>query len=111
MVGGIDMKYYKVGDKVRIKSLDWYNENKSYSNGIVYLSISFVANMSKYCGQVATIIKASGGNEYKISLDNGYYIWSDDMFEGLVEEETESNIIEETKTYCDSMNTINGEKK
>ena len=62
---------YKVGDKVRIKSLDWYNEKKRYETGNVYLSMSFVANMSKYCGQVATIIKASGRNEYKIDLDYG----------------------------------------
>ena len=77
---------YKVGDKVQIKNLDWYNQNKD-EDGDVYLSMSFVANMSKYCGQVATIIKASGHNKYKIALDNGYYNWSDEMFEGLVEEE------------------------
>lgn len=95
---------YKVGDKVRIKSLDWYNQNKSYETGNVYLSMSFVANMSQYCGQVATIIQASGRNEYKITLDNGYYIWSDEMFEGLVEEETKSNIIEEATAQCDIIN-------
>ena len=95
---------YKVGDKVRIKSLDWYNENKSYETGNVYLSMSFVANMSKYCGQVATIIKASGRNEYKIDLDNGYYNWSGEMFEGLVEEETKPNIIEEATAQCDIIN-------
>lgn len=95
---------YKVGDKVRIKSLDWYNQNKNYETGNVYLSMSFVANMSQYCGQVATIIQASGRNEYKITLDNGYYIWSDEMFEGLVEEETKSNIIEEATAQCDIIN-------
>ena len=46
MVGGIDMKYYKidmqyykVGDKVRIKSLDWYNENKDKTNEIAIETI------------------------------------------------------------------------
>ena len=95
---------YKVGQKVRIRSLDWDNQNKSYETGNVYLSMSFVANMSQYCGQVATIIQASGRNEYKITLDNGYYIWSDEMFEGLVEEETKSNIIEEATAQCDIIN-------
>ena len=118
MVGGIDMKYnkidmqyYKVGDKVRIKSLDWYNECKSKVLGTVYdITPRFIEGMSKYCGQVATIIEIVTGHAYKISLDSGCYDWSGDAFEGLVEEETASNIIEETKTHCDSMNTINGEK-
>ena len=105
------MKYYKVGDKVRIKSLDWYNENKSKALGTVYLVVPFIESMSKYCGQVATITKMLSGNTFEISLDNGCNEWSDSMFEGLVEEETVSNIIEETNTYCDSMNTINSENK
>lgn len=88
------MKYYKVGDKVRIKSLDWYNKNKSRVLGTVYLVVPFIESMSKYCGQVATITKVIAGNVFEISLDNGCNEWSDTMFEGLVEEETVSNIIE-----------------
>lgn len=104
------IKYYKVGDKVRIKSIDWYNENKSKIIGVTYLVIPFIESMSKYCGQVATITEVIGGNEYKISLDNGYYDWTSYMFEGLVEEETTPNIIEEEKTYLDNMNIINDER-
>lgn len=103
MVGGVIMFiYYKVGDKVRIKSLDWYNENKSKITGIIYGTVNFIECMSKHCGQVATIIEAVG-DLYKISLDNGLNNWSGNMFEGLVEEETKSNIIEEAKTYWDSI--------
>lgn len=101
------MKYYKVGDKLRVKSIDWYNKRKSEVLGIVYdTTPHFLEDMSKYCGQVATITKMICSNVFKISLDGGYYDWSNDMFEGLVEEETTSNIIEETKSHCDNINNI-----
>lgn len=101
------MKYYKVGDKVRIKSIDWYNKRKSDVLGIVYdTTPHFLEDMSKYCGQVATITKMLCSNVFKISLDGGYYDWENDMFEGLVEEETTSNIIEDTKPNCDNINNI-----
>ena len=104
MVGGVILFiYYKVGDKVRIKSLDWYNENKSKITGIIYGPVNFIECMSKHCGQVATIIEAVG-DLYKISLDDGLDDWSGNMFEGLVEEETKSNIIEEAKTHRDNIN-------
>ena len=46
---------YNAGDKVRIKSLDWYNENKD-ENGIVELSTHiFTPGMSQFCGKVMTI--------------------------------------------------------
>lgn len=80
---------YKVGDKVRIKSIDWYNENKDYGKGIIYFehSFDFTESMSKYCGQIATITHIiEKCDEYKINLDHGYYVWTDKMFEGLVEE-------------------------
>ena len=105
------IKYYKVGDKVRIKSLDWYNKNKSKITGAIYLTTAFIEPMSKYCGQVATITEVIEGHKYKISLDNGHYDWAYYMFEGLVKEETTPNIIEEEKTYLDNMNNINDERK
>lgn len=80
---------YKVGDKVQIKSFDWYNENKDYGQGIIYFehSFDFTESMSKYCGQIATITHIiEKYDEYKINLDQGYYAWTDKMFEGLVEE-------------------------
>ena len=105
------IKYYKVGDKVRIKSLDWYNERKDKLLGIVFDTTPyFIESMSKYCGQVATITEVVSDNEYKISLDSGCCNWSGYTFEGLVEEESVSNIIEEEKTYLDNMNTINDER-
>lgn len=97
---------YKVGDKVRIKSFDWYNENKDYGEGIIYFehSFDFTESMSKYCGQIATITHIiEKYDEYKINLDQGYYAWTDKMFEGLAGEENKSNIIEDAKTYLDNI--------
>lgn len=79
---------YKVGDKVRIKSIDWYNENKNPDYGFVYLGngICFYSHMSNYCGKTMTISEIFGCcyRMAKCVYDN----WTDEMIEGLVEEET-----------------------
>lgn len=76
---------YKVGDEVRIKSLDWYNSNKrGYDIRVSDESLDFVAYMSKYCGKKATITKVCG-NYYHINIDNGDWKWCDYMFEENIE--------------------------
>lgn len=71
---------YKVGDKVKIRSIDWYNANKT-EDGEVYLeSIVFLQLMSKYCGKVATITHAFRYGYY-LDIDRGCYHWTDKMFE------------------------------
>ena len=71
---------YKVGDKVRIKSLDWYNSNKD-ENGEVSLhsGIFFAKEMSEYCGKEFEIrsIFVDGG----MLLEGPGWFWSDWMFE------------------------------
>ena len=63
---------YKVSDKVKIKSLDWYNANKA-EDGEIYLgSNTFVQLMSKYCGKIATIICAFHYG-YALDIDGGHY--------------------------------------
>jgi hypothetical protein len=93
---------YKVGDRVRIKSLDWYNENKD-EFGVSCSTQRFTPNMSWYCGKIliiSCIIESKGC--YKM-LD-AYYYWTDEMIECKVEEETTSDkVIEEAKTYWDSI--------
>ena len=79
---------YKVGDKVRIKSLDWYNENKNNRNEIIFENNPhwrFVANQSDYCGQIATITSVS---KTAYRLESIPWNWTDEMIEGLAEEET-----------------------
>lgn len=77
---------YKPGDKVRIKSLEWYNENKTeygWINGDSSDAV-FVNSMSKFCGNNVTITKAKN-DLYSIADDGEYYSWADYMIECLVE--------------------------
>lgn len=78
---------FKVGDKVRIKSIDWYILNKD-KDGFVHCGDSVFDNyMSVFCGSVVTI----GGVSlygYDILEDMHCRTWTDEMIKGLVEEET-----------------------
>lgn len=67
---------HKVGDKVRIKSLDWYNENKDI-NGYI---CGFTLKMSEYCGKTATVVKV-GCCHYELDIDDGDWYWTDEMFD------------------------------
>ena len=97
---------YKPLDKVRIKSLDWYNENKDEYGTIIFSTesgdYSFTKEDVRFCGRVVTIAYEGEGH-YLIAEDDRMYFWIDEMIEGLVEEETKPNIIEEAKTYWDSI--------
>ena len=76
---------YEVGDKVRIKSLDWYNNNKDEYGYINCGSRSFFTKMRDYCGKIVTIKKICKTNCYH--LEEYDFDWTDEMIEGLVEEE------------------------
>lgn len=76
---------YKVGDKVVVKSLEWYNRHKDRL-GNVNVPQCFVFSMSKYCGKVMTICRVFDGASYRVVEDEGSYAWSDEMFEGLESE-------------------------
>ena len=80
---------YKVGDRVRIKSIDWYNENKD-EDGIVELSTHiFTPGMSQFCGKVVTIedVFEDIDDNVVYYIEEIDYDWTDEMIEGLVEEE------------------------
>ena len=81
---------YKVGDKVRVKSLEWYNKNKSEFGDVRTPNNIFVPNMSIFCGKEVTIsgvalIDSNNVIYYSLKEDTSGYGWTDDMFEGLVE--------------------------
>ena len=74
---------YKIGDKVRIKSLEWYNENKK-ANGIsggVYVDDNcFVNEMTEHCGKILTIDKIHNRG---YTMKEVSWTWTDGMIEGL----------------------------
>lgn len=60
----------KVGDTVRIKSIEWYEANKDDCGG-VNVPLRFVESMSKYCGKVFKIVSIH------YPLENTYYTLED----------------------------------
>ena len=86
---------YKVGDKVKIKSFDWYNANKNSEGAIIFNDFRiFDESMSEFCGKVVTIdAYVPRGNYYDIKEDGKVNFWSDDMFEGLVDEEPQEKMV------------------
>lgn len=85
---------YKVGDRVRIKSIDWYNENKGPFGELCPDFIIFLPSRSKYCGQIMTIkevLRNSYNSDliyYKMIEDDQLNDWTNGMIEGLVEAKT-----------------------
>ena len=72
-----EMKY-KVGDKVRVRS--------DLKNDVSYGSQCTVEEMMDYKGNVVTISEV-GQTCYQIEGDEEGWSWTDEMLEGLVEEE------------------------
>ena len=96
-----DLKY-KVGDKVRIKSIDWYEKNKDILCGDILCGEHyFVEGMKKFCSEIFEIsdIVVDG---YLMLEDIDDYIWTDEMIECKLEEECPQDFIEK---YCISCGT------
>lgn len=78
---------YKVGDKVIIKSREWFDSQPKNSNGSIDFNyIVFNKQMSAYCGQshiIEKIIKSHRGNDECYKLNNNTWDWSDHMLEDL----------------------------
>ena len=78
---------YKVGDRVRIKSLDWYYNNRDRIDEVACGNTNFIPDMVKYCEEIVTISSVLPTLEvYHIKEDGGMFNWTDEMFEELVEE-------------------------
>ena len=83
---------YKTGDKVRIKGLDWYNENKNDFGLIFCNNICFDEKMTEFCGKTVTIAAQRNEKYYFIMEDNCLSFWTDEMIEGLADEPQEKMI-------------------
>ena len=77
---------YSVGQKVKIRSLEWYRDNVNRYGIIECGKYEFFEPMNEYCGKVVTIKRIDDDN-YRIDADKGAFCWTDEMIEGLVEEE------------------------
>ena len=96
---------YNVGDKVRIKSLKWYNRNKNYCGDVslikfTHSQFNFLGVMSHYCGVVLTISEVNDG-WYVMQEPTYDFCWTDEMIECLVESGKvvePNNVIEPNKT-------------
>lgn len=72
---------YKVGDKVRIKSKDWWNAQPKDVDGYVKCNEEYFTRcMTEYCGKVATI---SHIDDVTYNLKEFEYYWTDEMFDDL----------------------------
>ena len=80
---------YKVGDKVRIKSFDWYYSNSDCMGDIQCGDWYFTILQASYCGKVLTI-SAICDNFYMMK-GIGHH-WTDEMIEGIVDEPQEKMV-------------------
>jgi hypothetical protein len=77
---------HKVGDKVMVKSLKWWNDSFKQKNITIgeYIRCTpfnfFTESMKKYLGKEVTI-KEAKRTFYFIEEDNGRFFWSNHMFE------------------------------
>ena len=94
---------YKPGDRVRVKSLDWYNTNKNSEGTIIFNGFRiFDEDMSKFCGKVVTIESYnSRWYYYDIKEDEKVNFWYDEMFEDpAIEEEPQEKMVS-LKQVCE----------
>lgn len=78
---------YEVGDKVWIKSFDWYNKNRDEIGQVECGMVCFIEAMATFCDKIVTISSITSTLEvYRIKEDNGTFNWTDEMIEGLAEE-------------------------
>ena len=94
---------FKVGDRVRIKSIDWYFDNRDGIDEVACGNTNFIPDMVKYCERIVTISSVLPTLEvYHIKEDGGMFNWTDEMIEGLAYDE-EIEFTEEDKYWCDIM--------
>ena len=80
---------FKVGDKVKIKSLDWYYIKSDGMCNIQCGDWYFTISQTSYCGKVLTI--SAVFDDFYMMKDIGHY-WTDEMIEGIADEPQEKMI-------------------
>ena len=78
---------YKVGDTVKIKSIDWFNAQEKDSGGDIHIYsvnniVYFTKDMSNYCSKEAKIEDIRiDDNIYFLDVDKRCYEWTDEMLD------------------------------
>lgn len=72
----------KVGDKVRIKSLAWYEKWKD-KNGCVCDALIFYPSMKKYCGRIMTVSRVTDSGNFEFKEDPAGFIYGLSSFEDV----------------------------
>lgn len=94
---------YNIGDKVRVKSLEWYNKNKNKHGSVSCdADVTMVPAMAKLCNCIVTIERV---HNYTYKIKESRYQWTDDMFEDLVFE----NIVFPNENYADKVELCLGD--
>ena len=97
-MGGIANMKYKAGDEVLVKSLDWYYKNRDRIDQVDCGNACFIRSMTKLCEKKVTISSVLPTIEiYHIKEDDGAFNWTDEMFEGLAEEDNNMSNIDKLK--------------
>lgn len=95
---------YKVGDKVKIKSKEWYKNEKNEYGNVCCGSNAFTPSMIAYCGMPAVITHIPFG--YKVDIDNGIYEWTDEMFEDENAEEGHLPVVHDPQVLLNQISTL-----
>jgi len=73
---------YKIGDTVKIKSIDWYYKNNRMGTiPDTVVKFGFALTMKNYCGKTAIIKHIGKRGDIRLDIDNGTWAWSGDMFD------------------------------
>ena len=75
------MGILKEGDKVRIKSLEWYRDNCNGGSGVETEGNTFVSDMKEYCGREAIITNYFSDTHFFIDIDGENWGWTIGMIE------------------------------
>jgi hypothetical protein len=90
------IKTFRIGEKVRVKSLVWYNKNKNPQTGNVEIGPTFVMGMSSYCGKVLTIRDINKISGYIFTWESNQFSWCADFLE-KINTQLEFDFMEEKK--------------
>lgn len=91
-----------VGDKVKIKSLEWYNDHKSNDGNVDCGYDIFTEDMSTLCGKTMTIKKVLDDYYYLVD-DENVYNWTDEMFEDVETIEHDNYIQHLSQQWCSDL--------